>query len=280
MSAQDLILSKIGDDDGVASSSSFSQLVTNHQSTLHHIQLCYKDFSIHLSKLVLYSFTDILSHQSHVFITTNLNVFSTTTRSSLISTLPSSTPISFSNLQLYPGALRILNTPNAGGSSIWSETLSAELLYRLIGATVLLTEMELVYCRRGSPITDYACQVVSDGKIITLGVSVTRAMAYRRPFNKTDALSLLTKKLKGINVSSSTVVNCSFDRQILHVWCQSGRDAAIVKRTWSKLPSLLRSNTLVLVSTINSSHLFFEPQHDNRSMLKEKKKVMPFKKWF
>ncbi|CAO3594164.1 unnamed protein product [Absidia cylindrospora] len=197
-------------------------------------------------------------------------------------TATKSTPLSYlSNFLLCTGARRILTTPNAGGSSILSEVLSAELLHRLLGATVIKTEMEIIYSRRGSPITDYACQIPlpRNSKVLTVGVSVTRAMAFQRSLDKNDVHRLLVKKLKGINTSSKTVINCSFDRQILHVWTQSGHDASIVKRVWAKLPDTLRSNTIVLVTTINCPLLFFEKQHD-KTIEKPRKKKTGFKKWY
>lgn len=222
----------------------------------HYVHLSYEDLSIHLSKTTLYSFSNRLIRHSEQtgFAITFVNITH-----------------SLSKLILGTGAQRILTTPNAGGSSVWSEALSFELLYRLVGASLVKTEMELTYSRRGSPITDYACQV---GKA-TVGVSVTRAMAFKRPFEKQDATRLLIKKLKGINISSTTVTNCTFARQILHVWTQSGHDAAIVRRAWMKLPLSLCSNTIILVTSVNSPLLFFEKQ----TILKERKSK-PFKKWF
>jgi hypothetical protein len=222
----------------------------------HYVHLSYQDLSIHLSKATIHSFSNQLIHHPEQtgFAITFLNITH-----------------SLSKLVLGTGARRILTTPNAGGSSIWSEALSFELLYRLVGATLVKTEMELTYSRRGSPITDYACQVAK----ATVGVSVTRAMAFKRPFEKQDATRLLIKKLKGINMSSTTVTNCTFARQILHVWTQSGHDAATVRRAWRKLPLSLCSNTIILVTSVNSPLLFFEKQ----AIVKERK-PKPSKKWY
>ncbi|KAI8344381.1 hypothetical protein BC941DRAFT_464608 [Chlamydoabsidia padenii] len=255
----------ISSKDGVVHSTVhfFLNLLTN--SSTHHsthsayLQLAYPDLSIHLSRHTLYSFIDLLYHHPN--------------QSKLIITFTNIGPI-LTNLVLSAGARRIMTTPNAGGSSVWSEALSAELLYRLVGASVTKTEMEITYNRRGSPITDYACQLNDT----VLGVSVTRAMAFRRSFEKKDALRLLTKKLNGINASTLNVTNCTFARQILHVWTQSGRDAATVKRVWAKLPESLRSNTIVLVTSVNTPLLFFEKQH--KTVLKQEKKKKPFKVWF
>ncbi|ORX52470.1 hypothetical protein DM01DRAFT_1336844 [Hesseltinella vesiculosa] len=156
-----------------------------------------------------------------------------------------------------PCAVKVYTDPNAGGSSLISEAMSMEMLARLFGAKLLFTELELKYASSRSPITDYACQIGNS----LVGVSVTRAMNYRQALTKTNARRLLLKKLSGINKSSQSVTNCSFDRQILHVWTQTSRDAATVKSLFDKMPQHLKSNTIILVTTINLPILFFEPQH-------------------
>ncbi|KAI9300080.1 hypothetical protein BJ944DRAFT_235133 [Cunninghamella echinulata] len=168
-------------------------------------------------------------------------------------------------VSLSEGANRVLTTPNAGGNSIWSETLSVECLYRLFGANVLYTEMELLYSRRSSPITDYACYfpTFSNNNKIVLGVSVTRAMAYRSLLTKKEATRLLIKKLKGVIVSSQNVMNCRFHRQILHIWVQTGRDASLVKQAYLKLPKYYYSNTVVMITIINCPSLFFGDHFKN-----------------
>ncbi|KAF7729454.1 hypothetical protein EC973_004434 [Apophysomyces ossiformis] len=153
------------------------------------------------------------------------------------------------------GAHRLFSTPNAGGTSIISEALSLEVLHRLFGVDLLKTERELRYAPLSGPITDYSCQTTR-GKHVTLGVSVTRAMAFRRRFTKDDATKLLTKKLQGILRSSQTVRNETFDRQVLHVWTESGTDAAVVRRVCSKLSDEIKANTFIFVTSINSKTVF------------------------
>ena len=148
---------------------------------------------------------------------------------------------------------RVLSTPNAGGPSLVSEAMSAEVVDRLVDIRQLLTELEVQYKTKG-PITDYACYSASTSQ--ALGVSVTRAMAFGRRFTSKDAMRLITKKLRGINKSTITVSNYKFDRQILHVWAKNGTDAAIVRRTCSKIPSHIRSNTIILITTINMDSVF------------------------
>ncbi|KAG0179961.1 hypothetical protein DFQ28_003550 [Apophysomyces sp. BC1034] len=157
------------------------------------------------------------------------------------------------------GARRMLRSPNAGGSSVLSEALSIELLARLFGMDLVKTETELTYRYRGRPITDYACRpprLVTRAND-TLGVSVTRAVAYKRRYTKQDATHLLTKKLQGILQSTENIINPKFDKQILHVWAESGANADLVKRVCRKLSLALRGNTIVLITTVNASSVFF-----------------------
>jgi len=71
-------------------------------------------------------------------------------------------------------ARKLLLSPNAGGSSEWSEAVSFELLRVLLGVDLLHTEMELEYTP-GSKITDYSIRLF--GQTI-IGVSVTRALKF------------------------------------------------------------------------------------------------------
>ncbi|GAA5816861.1 hypothetical protein MFLAVUS_010395 [Mucor flavus] len=166
-------------------------------------------------------------------------------------------------------ATRILSTPNAGGSSIYSEALSIELLSRLLGVDLYKTETELEYyypeeCDNGGsgPLMDYACHYVTREREIILGVSVTRAMAFNRNYTRQDAIALLRKKLNNIIASSSSIVNTKFDRHILHVWTESGKNAALIKRECKKLKGHLNfKDTIVLISIVNTDLVFFNNNH-------------------
>lgn len=159
-------------------------------------------------------------------------------------------------IQYSPGARRVLQVPNMnGGSSVLSEAFSVELLGRMLGSEMIKTETELLYHSAG-PIMDYACRVIHNDA--TLGVSVTRAVAYKRPYKREDAIRLLTKKLHGIRISTENVVNTKFDRKILHVLAMSGKDASVVLRQCKRLSEQLKSNVLILVTTVNEQHIFFQ----------------------
>ncbi len=52
-------------------------------------------------------------------------------------------------------------TPNAGGSSLVSETLSFEVLEKFFGAKLPMTEMEVFYFPMDSSINDYVVEITS-----------------------------------------------------------------------------------------------------------------------
>lgn len=144
------------------------------------------------------------------------------------------------DIKLCESSLRVLNTPNAGGNSVWSEVLSMELFATLYAAQLKATEMEIEYLLEGS-ITDYS--VTMGGSVI--GVSVTRAMKYRGVFSYEDALALLTKKLRGVLKSSENVAEeHKWTKQVLHVWVQEPYMVALVQQAYAALDHLW-GNTLV-----------------------------------
>jgi len=140
---------------------------------------------------------------------------------------------------------RILETPNAGGNSIWSEVFSLEVLSAIYGAKLLHTEMELEYKYNGCKITDYSVQLMNE----IIGVSVTRAMKFNGQFTEEDALILLKKKLEGINVSSKCIVHHhKWKKQILHIWAQHDYIAHIVSATYHKIDPSLKKDTIIIIT--------------------------------
>lgn len=218
----------------------------------------YPDMTIHTSQRNMLRFLHNLVQPGHFSIVdTNVNVLLAQSQN------------------LGSSATRLLHTPNAGGSSIYSEALSIELLSRLLGVNLFKTETELEYYfpeeneNGGSgPIMDYAAVYYQNNKKkLTLGVSVTRAMAYNRHYTKEDAVQLLTKKLRNMVKSSQGIVNAKFDRHILHVWTESGKNAALVKRVCKKLLKQAGyQDTIVLISTVNTDLVFF---NNNDHLLKK-----------
>lgn len=73
-----------------------------------------------------------------------------------------------------------------------------------------------------------------------VGVSVTRAMGFPSPrkFTYNDAVELINKKLYGLIVARNGVIKEQrFYRSILHIWCQTFRIAALVKKAFKNLES-------------------------------------------
>jgi len=158
------------------------------------------------------------------------------------------------SIHLGNGARRILNTPNAGGNSIWSEALSFELLEFFLGARLLKTEMELEYFPEGSKITDFSVSLYNK----KIGVSVTRAMKYKGTFEEIDAETLLNKKLKGVNESSINILEQhAWEKQILFVWVAEDYIIRVLKTVYDRLTPELKSTTLVVAfSSKNAPWLY------------------------
>jgi len=159
-------------------------------------------------------------------------------------------------ISLCAGARKVLCTPNAGGNSIWSETISFEVLSALCKAVLHRTEMEIEYMP-GSKITDFSVKVF--GKDI--GVSVTRAMKFTKKegdtFTEDDAFKLLSKKLHGVNESTRGVVSQRWEKQILHVWTQQEYMSEILWNTYEKMSEEIKNNTLVVVTVCKDAEWIF-----------------------
>lgn len=164
-------------------------------------------------------------------------------------------------------ARRMLETPNAGGTSQLSEALSLEFLARSFGARLVKTETELSYSS-GSKITDYAVSLFGTHLV---GVSVTRAVKWQGHgglpqghcalpkqlvtkelgfgiLNEEEASALLYKKLYAINVSSRNVRNLRWNKQLLHVWVRSYKESQVLQEAYERMPPDLKANTVVLLT--------------------------------
>ena len=116
-------------------------------------------------------------------------------------------------------------------------------------------QMEIDYFFINQPMTDYLVNFHHPYNL-TLGVSVTRAYAHKRKYTKFDAYRLLTKKLAGINSSTRNITNARIWKQILHIWCPSGKIAKVVRKIYNKLDDKLKSNTVVIVTIVNCKWVF------------------------
>jgi hypothetical protein len=161
-------------------------------------------------------------------------------------------------------AFRMFTTQNAGGTSLWSESLSFDVLMSSLGAKnvkLLATEMEISY-DLDSKITDYSIDMSFLPKISShcVGVSVTRLINfcalttrnYIAPFYPSEVYRLLTKKLEGIIYSSASVsMRNKWEKQILHVFCNTKSACKCLFEQYFMIPQELRSNTFVLVTVTN-----------------------------
>ena len=153
---------------------------------------------------------------------------------------------SFDPGPLAPGPKKRYEGENAGGSSICSEVMSMQLLIDCEGGVVLKTENEIAYATEGAK-TDYVITIAGQH----VGVSVTRA--YLGPFVETytqeDAVTLLTKKLKGVNESAQNVsADDAWSRSVLHVWTLHPAWAETLVSAWDTLEPALKASTLVMVT--------------------------------
>jgi hypothetical protein len=195
--------------------------------------------------------------------------------------------LEFDDMDWSMDSLRMLNTPNAGGkqpnyrlittkreavvaaigltracsleplgSSLLSEVLSCEVLGRCLGARLARTEMEIKYLFAYQPITDYTITLPNVPPRMHVGVSVTRAFAFKGAYRKADCRKLLRKKLLGIQASTKNVLGERFFKQILHVWVPNGKVARTVQATYRSLPREVTRNTVVLIMVSNARWVF------------------------
>lgn len=153
----------------------------------------------------------------------------------------------------------ILNSDNAGGSSILSEVLSFEILQRLFDCKLKHTEMQIDYYPYGSKKTDYT--VIIDHPIKrTIAVSVTRVMKYTHEYDESDkhltfeyTKHILEKKLSCIYWSNRNVTDkYKWDKQILHVFVRSRKAQKLLRKAYKSIPDA-RKTGVVIICTICSN---------------------------
>jgi hypothetical protein len=157
---------------------------------------------------------------------------------------------------LTANAFRVSTEVNAGGASIVSEALSAEVLSLLYNAQGLRTEMEVQYLFPGWSMVDYVVEMFGS----RVGVSVTRAMGYphESTFGVDEAQRLLNKKLTGLVTARRNMgKRDSFQKSVLHVFAQSERVANLLYEQFHLLDMDVRNNVVVLCTVTNQSpHLY------------------------
>jgi hypothetical protein len=147
---------------------------------------------------------------------------------------------------LTDGGRTIVETPNAGGSSIYSEVFAFEQLAKCEMAGLLKTETQIVYDTAGK-ITDIL--VTIDGKKV--GVSVVRAVQFPfgTPYTLDNATMILTKKLEDIQESSMNVSpGDKWVKQVLAVLAYDEQHADTVEQAWLGLSATVKADTVVVVT--------------------------------
>ena len=171
-------------------------------------------------------------------------------------------------IKLGSGAVKVLSEPNAGGTSVVSEVLSAEYMHRRFGASNFVPEMKIQYVFSNWKKIDYITTIQEE----RVGVSVTRAMGYpyANSFRLEDATRLCYKKLYGLIVARSGISKqFSYSRSILHCLCQSQSIANMMRNAFLELlasdidlqDDLVNHVTIILTVCYGLVDIFVEDFH-------------------
>jgi hypothetical protein len=153
------------------------------------------------------------------------------------------------------GTRDVIAEGTVGGSSVYSEAISFEVLARCEGADLLASEPGIRYVDPGGSRTDLLVEI--DG--LRVGVSVTRAVAFpfADPYPLSSAQSLLTSKLEGIHESTANVApEDAWVKQILHVIAYAPMHAEMFRMAWATTPADVRGDTILLVTVTNGEDAF------------------------
>ena len=161
----------------------------------------------------------------------------------------------FNPTKLSPGGQTIYNQGNLGGSSLESEIISYEVLYRCELATLLKTEAEVLYQSSMGKKTDLLVSMDT----FKLGVSVTRAHGFPpdAPYTVMQAHDLLVKKLSEIQLSTANVTPAdAWKKQILHVIAYTSAHADAMEQAYAMVDSAVRADTVLLLTVTEGSDEF------------------------
>lgn len=164
-----------------------------------------------------------------------------------------STPFDYALLS--DGGKKVWDDGNLGGSSLESEVISYEVLYRCELATLLKTESEVIYQDPAGKKTD----LLVDLDDLSVGVSVTRAVGFPQdgPYTVQDATTILTKKLGDIPLSTANVsVGDAWVKQILHVIAYGPGHADALEQAYAQLDPSLTGDTILLITVTDGDDLF------------------------
>lgn len=149
--------------------------------------------------------------------------------------------------KLSPGGQYIFDQGNLGGSSLESEIIAYEVLYRCELAKLLKTEAEIVYTNPMGKKTD----LLVDIDTFKLGVSVARAYVFPpdMPYTEQLAHDILLKKLTDIQASSANVsMQDAWPKQILHMLAYTSMHADSLELAYAKLDPAVRADTILWIT--------------------------------
>jgi len=157
--------------------------------------------------------------------------------------------------KLSPGGQYIFDQGNLGGSSLESEIMSYEVLYRCELAKLLKTEAEIIYSDPMGKKTD----LLVDIDMFRVGVSVTRAYVFPpgTPYTQQMAYDLLNKKLGDILLSTANVSAAdAWPKQILHVLAYTSAHADTMEAAYATIDPMIRANTILWLTVTEGSDEF------------------------
>lgn len=157
--------------------------------------------------------------------------------------------------KLSPGGQVIYDIGNLGGSSLESEIMSYEVLYRCELAKLLKTESEIIYTDPMGKKTD----LLVDIDAFQIGVSVTRAYVYPpgTPYTQQMAYDLLNKKLSDIHLSTANVSpQDGWPKQILHVLAYTAAHADTMEAAYATVDAAVRGDTILWLTVTEGNDAF------------------------
>ncbi len=155
---------------------------------------------------------------------------------------------------LTDGGQIIVSSPNAGGSSVFSETFAFEVLARCELAELLKTENDLIY---DPPTSKKADILVSIGGR-NVGVSVVRAVTFPfgNPYMLNNAVNIISGKVSDIEIARANIVGDSWEKSVVVAMAYDEQHAQVLHQAWESLDAGVRSNVAVLTWISDGDDLF------------------------
>jgi hypothetical protein len=153
------------------------------------------------------------------------------------------------------GGKEVFDDGNLGGSSLYSEIFSFEVLYRCELATLLKTEGEIAYTNTGGKKTDLLVEI--DG--YKVGVSVVRAFAFPpgSTYTVQQAETVIEGKLSDILLSSANVTSAdAWTKQILHVLAYNEQHRDAVFQAYAQIAPATKADTILVVTVTDGDDAF------------------------